>query len=94
MSQQYYMILTTVGKFKVSDALVNQTTIKLTEFSIGDGNGVVYSPTSSQSGLARELYRAPLLYAKADPENNDWMSLRGVIPEETSLAQHDRSESP
>jgi hypothetical protein len=79
---QIYSLPTDIGAAKLSYALANKLTVDIATMAIGDGNGAVVNPTSTATGLVREVHRAQLnqLYQHAD--NPNWLVAELVIPAE------------
>lgn len=77
----YYTILTDIGIAKLANALALGQTVNLTEFAVGDGGeDGVYNPTSSQTALKNETYRAPVNAISIDEDNPSWLIIEAVVP--------------
>ena len=74
----YYMMLTTLGKAKVSAAIASGTDIDLTNVAVGSAE---YTPSEGQTGLVAEQYRAAAdqVY-RDDPENPNWVVVEFIVP--------------
>ena len=80
MAQEFFTILTLLGKAKVADAIANGTDINLSEMAVGDGD---YTPTEGQTALVNEVHRAAANQVVRDTENTNWIIAELVIPSET-----------
>ena len=80
MAENFYTILTTVGKAKIANASALGTKINLTTFVVGDSNGVYYNPTEDQTALRKEVWRGNISSIGIDKENPNWIVLETVIP--------------
>ncbi|MBN3368386.1 hypothetical protein CF068_00920 [Clostridium botulinum] len=80
MAENFYTILTTVGKAKIANASALGTKINLTTFVVGDSNGVYYNPTEDQTVLRKEVWRGNISSIGIDKENPNWIVLETVIP--------------
>ena len=49
--EQFYTILTNVGKAKVANAALLSSNVTLKTLKVGDGNGAYYNPTEDQKDL-------------------------------------------
>ncbi|WP_053089678.1 phage tail protein [Clostridium sporogenes] len=80
MAENFYTILTTVGKAKIANASALGTKINLTTFVVGDSNGIYYNPTEDQTALRKEVWRGNISSIGIDKENPNWIVLETVIP--------------
>lgn len=77
----YSAILTTLGLAKVAAAIANKSTVKLTTMALGDGAGNPTTPSLSQTGLVREVYRASLNSLALDKANpSAYLIAEMVVP--------------
>lgn len=76
----FYVLLTNIGKAKITNAHATKIPVELTEMSVGDGNGEYYNPTEIQTELVNEVYRAGINEISIDDENNNWLICNLVIP--------------
>ena len=79
-NENYYTILTSYGKQKLAEAQASGTSINLTEFAVGDGNGSYYAPNETQTALVNEVYRAQINRITTDSANPNWIIVEGIIP--------------
>lgn len=83
MTQQYYSILTNIGLAK--EAAANSpggSPVSLTHIAVGDGDGSVYNPVSTQTELVNEVYRTTLTHVAIDASNSNQLIVEGVLNEE------------
>lgn len=76
----YFTILTTIGQAKIANAVALGKQIQLTEMALGDGNGNPTTPSQSQTGLVRQVYRAQLNQLSVDPSNPNYVVAELVVP--------------
>jgi phage-related tail fiber protein len=79
----YFLILTTVGKAKVAEAIINNTKVNITNVVFGDGNGSVVTPTPAWTALARKVYETAPNSVNIHKDNNNWISVKAYIPKDT-----------
>ncbi len=82
MKPLYFAILTAQGEKKLARAAANQTTLKLTEMAVGDGNDTLPSPERKQTRLVNEQRRAPINTLFVDPLNPHQLIAEQIIPED------------
>ena len=80
MAENFYTILTQIGKGKIANAGVLGTKVSFTQLALGDGNGVQYDPTETQTALVHEVWRGAISSVKIDENNSNWIMLETVIP--------------
>lgn len=80
MSEQFYTILTKIGKAKIANAAALGTQINLAKFHVGDGNGTYYNPTEDQIQLKNKVWEGNISSIRTDDENPNWIILESVIP--------------
>ncbi|MHC1683675.1 MAG: phage tail protein [Clostridiaceae bacterium] len=80
MAQNFYSILTTVGKARMANAYALGTNINLTTLAVGDSSGSYYEPTESQSALKNQVWTGNINSINVDPENPNWIVISTVIP--------------
>ena len=79
MAEQFYSILTSIGKAKIANASVFGTKLNLTTLALGDGNGKYYNPTESQEALVNEVWRGNVGAIATDSENSNWIVIETMI---------------
>ncbi|MNB54535.1 Phage Tail Collar Domain protein [compost metagenome] len=76
----YYTLLTNAGIAYETACKAAGTPIKLTQISVGDGNGSVYNPAATATALKREVWRGPLNALFQDEKNPSWLLAEVTIP--------------
>ena len=54
--EQFYTILTNIGKAKVANAALLNNNVTLKTLKVGDSNGSYYNPTEDQKDLKNTVY--------------------------------------
>lgn len=80
MAEQFYTILTQVGRASIANASALGNKVNFTHFALGDGNGSYYNPTESQEGLKNEVWRGQINNIVINKENPNWIILETIIP--------------
>lgn len=80
MAEQFYTILTNVGKAKIANALPTGTKVNLTKMKIGDSNGTYYNPSESQTELVHKVYECNVTSVEVDESNPNWITITAAIP--------------
>ncbi|MDQ0176701.1 phage tail-collar fiber domain-containing protein [Bacillus chungangensis] len=80
MAENYYTILTNVGKAKIANAQVFGEKVVMTHLAVGDGNGMHYNPIENQTALRNEVWRGHIGSIDTDLENPNWIVLEATIP--------------
>ncbi|OCG45165.1 hypothetical protein A9G28_12880 [Gilliamella sp. Fer1-1] len=81
MSQTYYTILTKLGTELLANATALGVPLKLTSMAVGDGNGSIPKPITTQTALVNEVRRASLNSLSVDKNNPNQIIAEQVIPE-------------
>lgn len=76
----YYTLLTNAGIAYETACKAAGVPIKLTQISVGDGNGAVYNPAATSTALKREVWRGPLNALFQDEKNPSWLLAEVTIP--------------
>lgn len=79
MAEQFYTILTSIGKAKIANASVLGTKINLATLAVGDGSGKYYNPTENQETLVNEVWRGNVGAVATDSENSNWIVIETMI---------------
>ncbi|WP_198404964.1 phage tail protein [Chromobacterium violaceum] len=83
MNNDFFTLLTAVGKAKLAAAASGGAPLKLSQMAVGEGdNGAYYTPTESQTALKSEAWRAGLNHLSTDPANPNWIVAELVIPDQ------------
>jgi len=80
LAEQFYTILTAVGKAKIANATALGKDVELTELALGDGGGSYYNPTEDQTELRNEVWRGAIGNVDVDGENPNWIIIQTVVP--------------
>ncbi|GLW38702.1 hypothetical protein Pcaca04_26380 [Pectobacterium carotovorum subsp. carotovorum] len=77
----YFALLTNAGAAKLANAAALGNKLSITEMAVGDGGGVLPTPTPTQTALINETRRAALNMLSVDPANDSQIIAEQVIPE-------------
>lgn len=80
MAEQFYTILTAIGKAKMANTNVLGNKINLTALAVGDGNGKYYNPVETQESLVNEVWKGNIQNISIDKDNPNWIVTEGIIP--------------
>ena len=80
--QEFYTILTSAGLAYEANRKSLGLPIKLTEMSVGDGNGAVYNPAATQTALRREVWRGPINALLQDATNPSYLVGELSLPDD------------
>lgn len=75
----YFVLLTTIGKAKLANAMANGQPLELTEMRLGQGD---YTPSQGQTSLIAQVWAGPLSSVQQDPENPGWVVAELILPPE------------
>ncbi|NEZ47951.1 phage tail protein, partial [Clostridium niameyense] len=78
--EQFYTLLTDVGKAKIANATALQTKVNFTKLLVGDSNGSYYEPTQDQTKLKNKVWEGGIGNISIDKDNPNWIVLESVIP--------------
>ncbi|EAO5662849.1 phage tail protein [Salmonella enterica] len=81
MSAKFYTLLTEIGAAKLASAAALGVPLKITQMAVGDGGGVLPTPSAQQTKLVAEKRRAALNMLYIDPQNSSQLIAEQVIPE-------------
>nr|WP_249414986.1 phage tail protein [Citrobacter freundii] len=81
MSAKFYTLLTEIGAAKLASASALGVPLKITQMAVGDGGGVLPTPSAQQTKLVAEKRRAALNMLYIDPQNGSQLIAEQVIPE-------------
>lgn len=82
MAQIYATVLTDVGAAKLARAQMNGQSLKWSEMALGDGGGAAVAVVSGRAALVNEVYRAPINYLHADPDDDTQVVAEMVVDPE------------
>lgn len=80
MSEQFYTILTNIGKAKIANAISLGSEVNLVRFVVGDSNGSYYNPTEEQTELRRKVWETNSISVVNDEKNLNWIKIEAIIP--------------
>ncbi|HFT8653749.1 TPA: phage tail protein [Pseudomonas aeruginosa] len=80
--QEFYTILTAAGLAYEANRKAAGQPIKLTQMSVGDGNGAVYNPDVTQTALRREVWRGPINALLQDATNPSYLVGELSLPDD------------
>lgn len=80
MSEQFYALITDVGLAKITNGLINDTQVDFVHMAVGDGGGSYYNPSTSQTGLVREMWRGPVGLVAIDENDSNRVQIVSPIP--------------
>lgn len=81
MSAKFYTLLTDIGAAKLASAAALGVPLKITQMAVGDGGGVLPTPSAQQTALVAEKRRAALNMLYIDPQNSSQIIAEQVIHE-------------
>ncbi|WP_447842420.1 phage tail protein [Enterobacter cloacae] len=81
MSAKFYTLLTDIGAAKLASAAALGVPLKIIQMAVGDGGGVLPTPSAQQTKLVSEKRRADLNMLYIDPQNSSQIIAEQVIPE-------------
>ncbi|HIF5735347.1 TPA: phage tail protein [Enterobacter kobei] len=81
MSAKFYTLLTDIGAAKLASAAALGVPLKITQMAVGDGGGVLPTPSAQQTKLVSEKRRADLNMLYIDPQNSSQIIAEQVIHE-------------
>ena len=80
MAEQFYTILTKVGKAKIANSNALGTKLNLTKFQVGDSKGSYYNPAEDQTELKNKVWEGHISNITIDKKNPNWLIIEVVIP--------------
>ncbi|ABS41935.1 phage tail protein [Clostridium botulinum] len=80
MAEQFYTILTKIGKAKIANATALGNKVNFTTLKVGDGKGKYYNPTEEQEGLVNEVWQVNINSIRVDENNPNWVVIEVIIP--------------
>lgn len=78
--QEFYTMLTDIGKASVANAAITNIKLNLETLVLGDGNGGYYNPNEGQESLKHEVYRQKTGTVTIDPGNPNWIVITTTLP--------------
>ena len=80
MAEQFYTILTAIGKAKIANATALGNKVNFTTLKIGDSNGKYYNPTETQEDLINPVWQGNINSINVDENNPSWIVIEVIIP--------------
>lgn len=80
MAEQFYTILTEVGKAKIANANVIGNKINFAKLKVGDGGGTFYNPTETQTDIKNKVWEGNINSIYVDEKNLNWIVIETIIP--------------
>lgn len=80
MAEQFYTILTKIGKAKIANTSALGSKLNLAKFQVGDSNGSYYNPTEEQTELKHKVWEGPISSITIDENNPNWIVLQTMLP--------------
>lgn len=80
MAQNYFSIVTNIGRNKLALSAAGGAAVTISHFAIGDGNGAEVNPTAASQTLVREVWRVPVESVAIDPQNPSALLITAIIP--------------
>ncbi|WP_304341621.1 phage tail protein, partial [Metaclostridioides mangenotii] len=78
--EQFYTILTEIGKAKIANATVLGEEVNITKFQVGDSNGQYYNPSETQTALKNKVWESNITSIAPDENNPSWIVIFATIP--------------
>ncbi|MBT0717828.1 hypothetical protein HGT71_06015 [Rosenbergiella epipactidis] len=78
----FYSIITNLGKKLEIEALASDSTIRLTQFVIGDASGKAIAPNTAQTKLINEKFRGDISALVQSPDQHSQLMAKLVLPPE------------
>lgn len=79
----FYTVVTTGGKSKITRSLAQSTILELTSFAVGDGGDGYYDPDVEQTELMNETYRGKISKIYVDKEFENRLIVECAIPSDS-----------
>lgn len=78
--EQFYTILTNVGKAKIANAGMLGKSVVLEKIQAGDGGGNYYNPTEDQTALKNKVWEGNINSFDKDENNPNWIIVTACVP--------------
>lgn len=79
----FYTVVTSGGKSKITRSLAQSTILELTSFAVGDGGDGYYDPDVEQTELMNETYRGKISKIYVDKEYENRLIVECAIPSDS-----------
>lgn len=80
MAEQFYTLLTQVGKAKIANANVIGNKINFVKLKVGDGGGTYYNPTEIQTDIKNKVWEGNINSISVDENNLNWIVIETILP--------------
>ncbi len=80
MAENFYTMLTIVGKNKLSSSAVSGSKVNFKTLKVGDGKGAYYEPSENQTSLMNKVWEGNISSISIDENNSNWIVVETVIP--------------
>ncbi|WP_253197205.1 phage tail protein [Clostridium algidicarnis] len=80
MAEQFYTILTKIGKAKIANASALGAKVNFSKFQVGDSNGSYYNPTEDQTQLKHKVWEGNINSISVDENNPNWIVIEILLP--------------
>ncbi|MCR1391901.1 phage tail protein [Clostridioides difficile] len=78
--EQFYTILTNIGKAKIANAGMLGESVVLEKIQAGDGGGSYYNPTEDQTTLKNKVWEGNINAFDKDENNPNWIIVTACVP--------------
>ncbi|MCC0680415.1 phage tail protein [Clostridioides sp. ES-S-0005-03] len=78
--EQFYTILTNIGKAKIANAGMLGKSVVLEKIQAGDGGGSYYNPTEEQTALKNKVWEGNINAFDKDENNPNWIIATACVP--------------
>ncbi|APU60249.1 phage tail protein [Clostridium botulinum] len=78
--EQFYTLLTDIGKAKIANATALQKKLELSKIVLGDSKGSYYGPTEQQTQLKNKVWEGEITDKFIDKDNPNWIVVQTIIP--------------
>ncbi|EQB4336223.1 phage tail protein [Clostridium botulinum] len=80
MTEQFYTILTKIGKAKIANSTALGTKVNFCKLQVGDSNGTYYNPTEDQTELKHKVWEGNINSISIDENNPNWIIIEVLLP--------------
>ncbi|OOM80948.1 phage tail protein [Clostridium sp. BL-8] len=80
MAENFYTMLTIVGKNKLSSSPISGNKVNFKTLKVGDGKGAYYEPSENQTSLVNKVWEGNISSISIDENNSNWIVVETVIP--------------
>ncbi|NFB57649.1 phage tail protein, partial [Clostridium botulinum] len=80
MAEQFYTILTKIGKAKIANSTALGTKVNFCKLQVGDSNGTYYNPTEDQTELKHKVWEGNINSISIDENNPNWIIIEVLLP--------------